>query len=261
MVYEIDDHLLNVPADNELASAWYNRLDVRQEILLNIRSADMLTVSTPALATEFARYTDRPIFVLPNRIPAYLLDFPHPTHPRSDEKIVFGWAGSMTHGGDFDSIGRMIARFGKRNADRVRLHMMGHNYLPASFGDVRFTPWTSGVRNYYHTLNFDVGLAPLVPNTFNMCKSAIKVLEYAAIGIPSIASDVGPYPSFVENGINGLLIRTDHEWERSMSRLLNEPDTRLHMGENARRDARRHTIEEHARAWLDAYEWGARNAV
>jgi glycosyltransferase involved in cell wall biosynthesis len=261
MVYEIDDHLLNVPGDNELAGVYYNTLSVQEEIKANVRAADMLTVSTPNLAAEFSKYTDAPIVVLQNRIPASLCNVELPTHA-PEGKVIFGWAGSATHRGDFEKIGRMIARFGERNVDRVQLHMMGMNYLPRSFkGDVRHSLWVSGVTEYYRGVDFHVGLAPLVPNVFNACKSHIKALEYAALGIPVIASDVGPYSSFVENGITGLLIRSDHEWERAMRRLLEEDKSRVHMGENARKLARRHTIEEHARQWRDAYEWGIRNAV
>jgi glycosyltransferase involved in cell wall biosynthesis len=40
---------------------------------------------------------------------------------------------------------------------------------------------------------FDVGLAPLADSKFNRMKSDIKVLEYTALGLPVIASPVGPY--------------------------------------------------------------------
>lgn len=260
MVYEIDDHLLNVPSDNELAGMYYNQRHVKEEIRANVAVSDMLTVSSAQLAVEFSKYTDAPILVLPNRIPAWLLELPTPAQ---GERLIFGWAGSATHRGDFEKIGRLIARFAERNSDRVKLHLMGNNYLPSSFkGDVQFTYWTSGVEDYYRTLDFNVGLAPLVPNTFNACKSYIKALEYSALGIPVIASDVGPYPSFVQHGITGLLIREDHKWDAALRRMLTEDDTRLHMGQEARRVARHHTIEEHAVDWIHAYETGdKRHAV
>lgn len=259
MVYEIDDHLLSVPADNELASAYYNTLSVQRTIVDNVRASDMITVSTAKLADEFSKVTDRPIVVLPNRIPASLLTLPTPAQR---EKLVYGWAGSMTHRGDFEKIGRLVERFASRNRSSVQLHMMGNDYLPGTFPvDKRFTSWTSGVEDYYRTLDFNVGLAPLVPNTFNACKSHIKALEYAALGIPVIASDVGPYPGFVENGITGLLVRDDYKWDHALRRLLSEDETRASMSREAWRLARHHTIEEHASMWLDAYKWGMENAV
>jgi hypothetical protein len=259
MVYEIDDHLLGVTPDNDLAADFYNRPEVQAAIKENVKVADLLTVSTAGLAQEFMRYTDAPIVVVPNRIPAWLIELPTPP---LGEKLTYGWAGSGTHRGDFAKIGRLIARFAHRNRGSVALHMMGNNYLPNTYKlDVRFTPWTSGVEDYYRTLDFNVGLAPLAANAFNACKSPIKALEYAALGIPVIASDVGPYSSFVENGITGLLVRTDHEWDHALRRLLLEDKTRELMSVEARRVARHHTIEGNARVWLDAYEEGARHAV
>ena len=42
-------------------------------------------------------------------------------------------------------------------------------------------------------LRGDIALAPLVDNPFNRCKSAVKVYEAWASGIPIITSPVGPY--------------------------------------------------------------------
>jgi hypothetical protein len=36
-------------------------------------------------------------------------------------------------------------------------------------------------------------LAPLAAETFNEAKSDLKLLEYAALGLPAVASPVGPY--------------------------------------------------------------------
>jgi glycosyltransferase involved in cell wall biosynthesis len=138
------------------------------------------------------------------------------------------------------------------------------DYLPHSLhreGRVRFTPWIDGVEKYYEAVDFQIGLAPLKAGLFNRSKSPIKALEYAAMGIPIIASDAGPYPTFVENGQNGLLIRQDYQWLNAINRLLVSDEERVHMGEIARRDARRYTIEEHAREWLYAYESGIRHAL
>jgi len=39
----------------------------------------------------------------------------------------------------------------------------------------------------------DVAIAPLALHDFNRCKSPIKLLEYGALGIPVICTDIEPY--------------------------------------------------------------------
>ena len=98
-------------------------------------------------------------------------------------------------------------------------------------------------RGYYETMNFDIGLAPLVDNAFNISKSFLKPLEMNALGIPVLASDVGPYRGYVKDGVNGFLIRQDHEWLKRLSELASDDGLREKMSASARERAREWTIE------------------
>jgi len=44
-------------------------------------------------------------------------------------------------------------------------------------------------------LGFDIAVAPLVDHPFNRAKSALKLLEYGALALPVVASDIEPYRS------------------------------------------------------------------
>ena len=52
---------------------------------------------------------------------------------------------------------------------------------------------------------WDVAVAPLHDTAFNRCKSDLKFLEYAALGLPGIYSDVVPYKHAVRHEETGLL--------------------------------------------------------
>jgi glycosyltransferase involved in cell wall biosynthesis len=84
--------------------------------------------------------------------------------------------------------------------------------------------------------------------------SNIKVLEYAARGIPAIATDCEVYRSFIRHGENGFLVKQDHEWLRYLSILANDDELRRKMGETARADAAQWTIERNYTRWVEAYE-------
>jgi glycosyltransferase involved in cell wall biosynthesis len=96
--------------------------------------------------------------------------------------------------------------------------------LPAGLASGRFSWWFEDTNAWLRNVDFDIGLAPLVPSVFNQAKSPIKTAEYAALGIPAIASDVGPYPGFVEDGVTGFLVRQPHEWAAALKALADDPE-------------------------------------
>jgi glycosyltransferase involved in cell wall biosynthesis len=106
---------------------------------------------------------------------------------------------------------------------------------------------------YYQAIDFDIGLAPLIPSMFNRSKSHIKALEYAALGIPVIASDEPPYRDFVIDGVTGFLVRREHEWGQRLRDLVNDDAMRESMGVKAREHAAQFSIEKGWRLWEQAY--------
>jgi glycosyltransferase involved in cell wall biosynthesis len=107
---------------------------------------------------------------------------------------------------------------------------------------------------YYRAIDFDIGLAPLVPAKFTASKSALKALEYNARGIPVIATDCEPYRDYVKDGINGFLVKYDHQWLSYLSELASDDALREKMSTAARETARAWTIEDGWKPWARAYE-------
>jgi glycosyltransferase involved in cell wall biosynthesis len=105
--------------------------------------------------------------------------------------------------------------------------------------------------DYYRSIDFHIGLAPLRAHTFNRSKSPIKAIELAALGIPSICSNFGPYSEVVRHGETGFLARQPHEWATYLRELL-DPEVRRVMGEKARAIAAEHTIERNIELWEKA---------
>src|SRR4029077_14863521 len=71
---------------------------------------------------------------------------------------------------------------------------------------------------------WDIGLAPLLDTRFNAAKSAIKTLDYAALGLAILASDGPVYRGSIADGATGELIANDPAaWFAALSDMARRP--------------------------------------
>lgn len=82
----------------------------------------------------------------------------------------------------------------------------------------------------------DINIAPLVDNPQRRAKSAVKYLEAAAVGVPTVAADLEPYNTVMRAGETGLLASDPAAWERALLRLAHDAALRHTMGNCARAD-------------------------
>ena len=80
----------------------------------------------------------------------------------------------------------------------------------------------------------DIGLAPLPDNRFTRGKCGFKILQYAAAGLPVVASPVGVNCEYIEDKNNGFLAGDRTDWIEKISLLLKEPQLRKQMGNAGR---------------------------
>jgi glycosyltransferase involved in cell wall biosynthesis len=250
LVFECDDDLLDIDPSNGPAWSFFRRPEIRENVIRNIEVADLVTVSTEPLA-EVMRRHNRNVAVLPNCVPSSLLDAPHADGPKG---LTLGWSGGASHALDLAEARDPVRQFLRRYPD-AGLHIMGHvdsDFCKAMPRErLRTTRWVESVPAFHAAVDFDVALAPLRPSPFNRSKSAIRCLEAAALGIPVIASDFGPYAEFVRDGETGLLVSRPHEWARHLRTLL-DPFVRREMGAKTRAVAAGHTIERNIELWEKA---------
>lgn len=250
LAYELDDDVWSVEVTNHVAYRVYSRYDVQDAVEAACHVADLVTVSTEPLAEVLRRQTGHPnVKVIGNYVPEFVLGLER----RRPEHVTIGWTGGASHTMDTALIARAVRRV--MNTDpSLRLHIIGTDFRP-TFGHAhaRLTHWEPDPRDYYKNLDFDIGLAPIASSTFNESKSFLKALEYAAMGIPVIASDFGPYPEFVVHGVTGFLAKREKDWRDYIRELAADSDLRESMGRKARELAAQYTIEGNWWRWAQAY--------
>jgi glycosyltransferase involved in cell wall biosynthesis len=240
-----------VDQTNHVAYQVYSRYHVLDAVEIACQVADLVTVSTQPLAEVIRKQTGHPnVKVIGNYIPEFVLGLER----HQPEHVTIGWTGGASHTLDVAMIARAVRRC--MNTDKtLRLHVIGTDFRP-TFGHThaRLTHWEADPRDYYKHLDFDIGLAPITSSTFNESKSFLKALEYAAMGIPVIASDFGPYPEFVQHGVTGFLAKRDKDWRDYIRELAADRELRETMGKKARELAAQYTIEGNWQKWASAYE-------
>lgn len=235
LVFELDDLLFFLPEDHP------DRLDrsfaaALSPMLQALLEADLVAVSTPELRDVLVDYNAN-VVVLPNYLDDSLWSLRPPG--TSQGALTIGYMGTYSHRPDLEYVAPVLARLAERYPQRVRFHFWGPQ-PPTSLRSLPQVEWTPFISHsyeefavYFQTQSADIFIAPLVDNLFNRCKSALKFLEYSALGVPGVYSRIAPYERVVEHGRNGLLASTLDEWEACLVRLIEEDDLRLRLATQA----------------------------
>ncbi len=75
----------------------------------------------------------------------------------------------------------------------------------------KYLPWKKETE-IEDLLNFNVGLMPLPDDIWSKGKCGFKALQYMALGIPAVVSDVGVNAQIVDHGINGCVCKSIEDW-------------------------------------------------
>lgn len=248
MIWETDDDLWSIDPVNKRAAKVFTPQYLKG-LEFCVRTSRLVTVTNDHLAERMSRFNPN-VTVIPNMIDSAL---PKMNRIRRD-RVTIGWAGGDSHRRDLAKIIVPLHRI-VRDTD-VDVHTIGQDFsttLRLPEGRHRHSGWEEKLIRYYSTIDFDIGLAPLEDTLFTRSKSYIKALEYGALGIPVIASDVGPYRDYVDDGVTGFLVRSEAEWIDRIRLLVEDPDLREAMGAAAREKAKQHTIGAGWQMWEAAY--------
>ncbi|HPY33978.1 MAG TPA: glycosyltransferase [Anaerolineaceae bacterium] len=253
VVMDLDDHLLALPPDHpdRLAGDYADSLSALLHALL---SADALTVTTPELKRELLPFNPH-VFVLPNYLDADLWQFRPADRP---VRILF--MGTPTHAPDLEGIAEALRNIARRYGSRVRFVFFGAR-PPEGLADLARVDYQP-VRSYdyrqfqqeFLRIEADIALAPLQDNVFNRCKSAIKFLEYSALGLAGVYAALPSFAAVVRDGENSFLAEDAQSWESKLGALIEDPALCLRMAARAQEDIRRQWLtQDHAQEWQQVY--------
>lgn len=263
VVVDADDALWCIHRDNQAYKAWnYDRNRVNPTHWSTMdqaaKEADLVTVTTPRLAARYGAHGR--VEVLPNRVPAEVCDI-LPVEPDGGGP-VFGWSGFVaTHPADLHAVGNAVRRV-MADIPAARIKIVGDGRgLAQAWGldaTVEGRVGATGavpIHAYYDALGIlDVGLVPLETSVFNKCKSGLKVAEFAARGIATIATPTPANVALAKEGYPVLFADSPREWSAHLTRLLKDPDLTAEIADRGREAARSWSLENQVEVWGRAWE-------
>ncbi len=257
LLYDLDDDLLDIPQDHPEAAILRPRAGTVARML---RHADAVFVSTARLKEAVAEIRADAV-VVANALDERLWDLPKRSAEPHPVRILC--MGTLTHDADFDIVAPALERLHLEFGRKVSFHVVGFTNredLPPWID--RVAPSPNGQRSYPGFIDwmarqrFDIAIAPLADTRFNAAKSAIKTMDYAALGLAVLASDVPAFQNSLADGPGGPLVANNTDaWFLALSTLVRDPALRRQQAERAHAEWRRsYTMQAQAStiraAWL-----------
>ena len=244
--FDEDDNVVDMPEGLEVVTdqPWMPRARRNFELLLeHVSRVQLVTTPSDHLADRFEAAGAANVHVIDNYLPGAFAR----VEPQGHDGLVIGWHAGREHLVD---------------AERLRLVPLLERVLDAH-PDVRVVTINIDLRMRHErwTLedvvpiealtrrlaDFDIGIVPLADIPFNRGRSNVKAREYAAAGVPWLASPVGSYEHLGQE--EGGRLVADDEWFEALDGLIRSRRDRAKQAKRARAWARRETIWNMAGVW------------
>lgn len=224
VIYHIDDDLLDVPDSLGAEIVKRQNLAVKDRVYL-LKNVSMVYASTDKLREKLQSRFPQQKIINGDIYASFHAGIA--TNRQFNSIKVIGYMGSKGHVNDLALVIPALERLMDENKE-LRFEVFGSIQIPdrlKRFGD-RVSRLTDQ-RSYADflktlgTLNWDIGMAPLVNGEFNMCKAPTKYIEYTSAGIPIIASNFSVYSDVIPEG--GGILSDDCHWYESLSSVIKNP--------------------------------------
>jgi glycosyltransferase involved in cell wall biosynthesis len=260
-----DDHLNIDPEAAPGTYAEYLQPERRDNVVRAIRECAGVVVASPVLAERASRLGAQQVHFVPNGLPARMLSHPGGDFGDTGGRTVLGWAGTESTAAEFRAFEPVLKQVlkARQKHDDILLRVVGLNpeYVfhrlfssdsPIQEHQVQAVGWVRDYDDYLSVCStLDVWLAPYRDVSFNQAKYPTKALEAAFLGIPIVASDIGPYRwALGGDRPRGFLVLNDPDrWARAVRNLVRQPQRHTHLVRNAQAWAAHQTIESLVADW------------
>ena len=249
VIWDNDDDFEAVPRGN-VAYRRYGGMSgerAQRGVRRMLGLADVVTTTSPRLADRYRELGAGEVRVIENHVRDETVRVAAP--PRRDG-VTVGWVAGKEHHLDAEQlpIRSTLERLLAAHPDlRVTTIGVGLGIADARYEHIREVRFEELPER---TALFDVGIAPIADLRLNLARSNVKLKEYAAVGVPWLASARGPYLGLGER--QGGRLVDDDGWHDAIARLVDKQRERRRLAKRALKWGRTQTISQNTAPWADA---------
>ena len=266
-VTEFDDDLFALWEHPDKRVSSLLPAECRASTLAAIKACDRVTASTRALAEAIqTQAPEKDVWVIENGISmdewmeGWVLRKHRLLRGPDKDAVTIGWFASPAHVTDIP-VFRAALEMVLEDSEHVRFEGI------CTFGAREFGEKLNGFGDRFVVREpvpmqdlpramsrWDIGICPLEDTRFNRGKSGLKALQFWALGLPVVASEVAPYEC-VEHQWNGLKCGRMEDWYAALTELVDRPQEGLLMGARGRADAATYfNVERRADEWARLFK-------
>ncbi len=233
LVYDTDDATYLRPAFTP--NTPFQRLRRFDKVAEVVRRARWVSVASEPIAAWARRYNPN-VSVVPMAVD--LAEYDRARRPPGQaDPIVLGWAGTAGGLRYLEALAPVLRQVAARHPIVVRVISGGYARVCLPDVPVDARPWRAESA-LDDLAAFDIGLVPLDDTPFEQAKFPFKLLQYLALGVPSVSARVGLARDVIDHGRNGLLANSPAEWLEHLDRLISDVALRRQLANNGRETVR-----------------------
>ncbi len=245
IVYDIDDLIYKPNASPHNQFIKFLKSSSKVDFLM--KHSDHVFVSTDKLFVYTKNITNS-VSLIPATIDVNKYVFPKPFN---SDAVTIGWSGSHTTSKYLHLLDEVLKTVAQRH--NVKIVVLGDISFKITGLELESVEWTADTE-IRSLQRFDIGLHPIPDEEWVYGKSGGKLVQYMAVGIPIVASAIGPNFKAIKEGYNGFLVQTDEEWVDKLALLITDAALRKQMGANSRKYAVEHySIEANSHKYLEVF--------
>lgn len=212
-VYDYDDALMC-----QGASGLGKLFAKRNAWLSGIVNSDAIIAGNSWLAGQASKHVPlKKVHVIPSCIePSH---YPRKSTYEISQTPRIVWLGSPSTERYLEAISAPLLAIYRKYGARLTLVSSGNTALGALDTITDRVEWDLSTFSL-HLTNADIGVMPLPDEPWTRGKCAYKLLQYAATGLPTIASPVGENANALK-AISGLAANSEADWYVQLEQLLN----------------------------------------
>jgi len=225
---------------------------LRSKINIISKNASHIITGSPYL-TQFLQQFNERITEIPTSI--CIEEYSKNRKYIKNDKVVIGWLGSTTTSKNLLILSCVINSL-KNTFPEIVFRFCGFNdFLVNHFRkeNVEFIKWSES--NEIKFLNeINIGIMPLEDNLFNRGKCGFKLIQYMAMGKPTISSPLEANVK-INRGNGNLFASTSDQWCNSLTRMINEYDNYKNIGiSNIELVRKYYSVEENSKVYIKLFK-------